>query len=515
MLLCISIDHRHAALSLLELVQRELSSVSEALYNPGLARGAVVLATCNRFEAYFDVAPAALAPAAAGCPVVPPGVAAGADTAGTGAAGVVARQDSIHASLPADLRPACPEARVTTGAGVHRSHAALAKDRVDLIFASLAAATSIPIGKLYSASRLSYEDAAAEHLFEVACGLRSAVVGEAEIAGQVRRALEVSRGLGRVTGQLERLFQGALRVARSVRQRTGIQSAGRSLVRLALTMAESRIGDWQGTRVLLIGTGAYSGASLAALRDRGAKSISVYSPSGAKRATAFASSHDILPLGPEQLDDALRGSDLVIACSSAKDPLLRREQLEHTVVSGRAPFCSGFSSLSFDSGYVRQRLLIDMGLPRNIDPACAVVQGVELLDLETVARHAPVPELSEEADARRLVAEAKAEFSSLGQEDLIVPQVVALRESVQLLLRDELERLSRGGVVDPAVSAALKHFTGRLLHTPTVRLRELARAGQLRDAADAFELLFGEIAPVATTRENTATHPERVSQPSE
>src|SRR5690606_36134354 len=115
----------------------------------------------------------------------------------------------------------------------------------------------------------------AEHLFSVAAGLESAVVGEGEIAGQVRRAHTAARERGTLTHDLEHLFRTATRTSRTVGHRTTLRSKGRSLVRLVLRMAEARVADWGRASVLIIGTGEYAGATVAALRSRGARTIAV------------------------------------------------------------------------------------------------------------------------------------------------------------------------------------------------------------------------------------------------
>lgn len=349
--------------------------------------------------------------------------------------------------------------------------------------------TGIPAEKLRAATVVRSGDEVAEHLFAVSSGLESAMVGEGEIAGQVRRTLERSRECGTVTPALERLFQAASRTSRQVKQRTGIQSAGRSLVRLALAMVDSRIGDWRTARILMIGTGTYAGASLAALRSRGAQRIGVYSPSG--RAQRFAASHGIEAVLEDELDRVLIDSDIVVACTHTHDPLLVAEQFQRTTTVGRQPFCAMLGAAPPVPDYPRPRLLIDMGLPRNIDPAVAGVPGVELLDLEIVALHAPIPELSAEAEARKIVRDAADQFVSAGAEQGAVSSLVALREHVDGILQDELARIGRNRPVDPAIESALKHLTGRLLHRPTVRLREAARNGRATDAEQAVELLFG------------------------
>lgn len=429
MLLCLSVDHRNADLDLLERIERRTETVTTALSDTGIARGAVVLATCNRFEAYLDA----------------PGLAPEEALDGLARAAELA---------PSELADAC---------AVHRG------------------------------------DAVAEHLFAVSSGLESASVGEGEIAGQVRRAIDAARASGRSSTELERLFQHAVVVSKQVKHRTGLQTQGRSLVQLALAMVDSRVGDWRAARILLIGTGAYAGASLAALRSRGAQLVSVYSPSG--RAAGFAASHGIRAVAPETLDAELRSTDLVVACSSMNEPLLTRGRFDETVTEGSAPFCARFGRLAApEPPRARPRLLIDMGLPRNISPDVAGVAGVELLDLETIALHAPIPELGAELEARDIVRTAAAEFAAVRAERDAVPALRELRAFVDGILEDEIAR-RRGRAADGdragEVEAALRHLAGRLLHRPTVRLRELGREGRAGDGIAAVSALFGD-APVGS-----------------
>lgn len=414
-LLCVSVDHHRADLELLEHIERRADDLTARLTDPEFATGAVVVATCNRFEAYLD-------------------------------------------------SPALDS---------------------DAVLRSLAEAADLPAERFAGASAVHAGNEVPEHLFAVAGGLESAVVGEGEIAGQVRRALDRARTAGTVTTELERLFQRATGVSKAIKHRTGIQSKGRSLVRLALRMAESRIGDWRGTRIVLVGTGAYAGASLAALRARGAERIGVYSPSG--RAQQFAASHGVRAIPHEALELELERADLVIACSHAQDPLLGRERFDRTVAQSRAPFCHALAGGAVSTAdRPRPRLLIDLGVPRNIDPASATVPGVELLDLETVAKHAPIAELSAEAEAREIVADAAAEFAADRAELDAVPALVTLRGHVHGILEDEIARSG-----DPEVAAALRHFAGRLMHQPTVRVRQLGRSGRAPEARAAVEALFG------------------------
>jgi glutamyl-tRNA reductase len=153
-----------------------------------------------------------------------------------------------------------------------------------------------------------------EHLFAVASGLDAMVVGEREIAGQVKRSLAVAREQETTSKTLELLFQTASRTSKRVGTDTELGAAGRSVVALALDLAERELPPWDGTRAVLIGTGSYAGASVAALRARGCDDIRVYSQSG--RAEAFAESHGVQPVG--SLVEALADADLVVSCSGAR-----------------------------------------------------------------------------------------------------------------------------------------------------------------------------------------------------
>lgn len=412
MLLCFSSSHRTADFDLLERLERHAPAVTAALAeHSDIVSGAVVLATCNRFEAYLD----------------------------------------IDEPLPA--------ARAVSA---------------EAVLDAVSSASGIDPDTLRGASAVYSDHAVAEHLFAVTSGLESVVVGEGEIAGQVRRALDSARTAGSVTSELERLFQVASRTSRGVKNRTGILTAGRSMVRLALDLAESRVSDWAGTRVLLVGTGKYAGASLAALRDRGVSDVRVYSPSG--RAAKFAASHDIAAVPADGLLDALAESDLVVTCSAVTDYILTRPILTEAISQ---------------PGALERRLIVDLGLPRNVDPAVADVAGVELLDLETISLHAPLKELKAADDARSIVDEAAAEYRARTAEQEVTPALVALRKHVFDVLDAEIERARTRGDGSEQTESALRHLAGVLLHTPSVRARELARQGDAQAFIEGAAAVFG------------------------
>lgn len=419
MLLCLSFDHRTTPFALLELLSRHEPHIAASSAAPDLALGTALLSTCNRFEIYLDM------PA----PETEP---------------FEATQSQVE-------------------------------DAAELVITRLAESTGIAPAALAASVRVHTGQVAAEHLIGVASGLHSAAKGEEEIAGQVRRAHTAAQRAGTVNHTLEQLFQAATRTSRTIKNRTGLRTAGRSLVDLGLRMAESRINEWDETRTLLIGTGAYAGATVAALRARGVRNIEVFSPSG--RASAYAERHGLSPIHEEGLATALSSAHLVIACSRVEDPVLTIDELRAAPAT-------------------HPRLLLDFGMPRNIDPEVASTPGVGLLDLETITRHASVSELGSEAEALRLVREAAAEFSAAQSERDALPALLTFRAHVLAIMEDELCRARRSSA-DPEHSPRssgeelLRRFTGRLLHEPMTRIRSLARAGRTEEATEAMSALFG------------------------
>jgi glutamyl-tRNA reductase len=407
-LTALTADYRTAGFEVLErLATVSAESLARFTESRSDVRGGVLLATCNRFEAYLDT-----------------------DDGGT-------------PTLDALLEFA------TSTAGVDR-------------------------GELAGLAVRHEEADIAGHLFAVSSGLESLVVGEAEIAGQVSRALEAARGLGTTTPDLERLFQRASRTSSAVQQHTRVGIAGRNIVRLALDLAASRVTDWSTTRVLLIGTGTYARATLAALRDRGVQEIAVYSPSG--RALLFARREGVVAVAQQDLPHRLALADLVISCSIATAPILDAEKLRRARAVVEEP---------------ARQLIVDLGMPRNIEPDVTHLPDVDLLDLEMIAKHAPLPELQATDDARALIAEAVEEYGVDRRATAVTPAVVAYRAHVFELVDQELDRLRRRGEATEAVERAMRHLAGVLVHTPSARARELAAAGEPERFAEAIETLYG------------------------
>jgi glutamyl-tRNA reductase len=424
-LICLTASHKNAGFDMLERLSANAEQAAPRILSGHDAlRGAVVVATCNRFEAYLDL------------------------DAPDGASPVPAVHEAIRA--------------VGTVAG-------LEADELRTTFGFV------------------HGNAVAGHLFAVASGLESVVVGEGEIAGQVRRALKSARKEGTTSPELERLFQRASQAQRKVKNVTALSRAGRSLVRLALDLAESRIIDWAATRVLLVGTGRFAGASLAALRDRGVTGVRVYSPSG--RATKFAAGHGIESVARGEYAAAAASADIIVTCTTAEHHVVDKALL----AVGRDELAASVAVLLGTTAAVPEirQLVIDLGLPRNVAPDVVEVPGVELLDLETIKIHAPLEEFGSTDAARAIVNHDARAFGDTAEERDLAPAVIALRRHVFDILDGEISRAKARGDDDGRTEAALRHMAGVLLHTPMVRSRELARSGEQTAWIDGLEALFG------------------------
>ena len=436
-LLTLTASHRDLDLDVLEQLSSGAHSVGSAVVSasPEIT-GCVVLATCNRFELYLDTSRWS-----------PTG---GADGASVSAVQVAA-----------------------TGA--------------------VAAASGLALDDVAGSLQVREGAEVARHLFAVASGLESMVVGEREVAGQVRRALALARSQGTTSPTLERLFQSASRTSRAVGSRTGLGSTGRSVVGVALDIAAHELAEHglelSAARVLLVGTGSYAGASLTALRARGVHDVAVHSPSG--RAREFATDRGLEAVEPGRLDEQLALADLVVSCSGARGPVIDAAM----VAGARARSAAGAD------GRARPLVLVDLALRHDIDPTVAHVRGVRLVDLAAVQEHSPAmvqPAVDAGID---IVADSAAEFEAALAEQSLVPAVIALREHVEKALEAEVERArSRGPAESEAVERSLRRFAAALLHTPAVRAREHARAGRHLEYRAGLEALFGLDVPMLAAR---------------
>lgn len=327
---------------------------------------------------------------------------------------------------------------------------------------------------------------AARHVYEVATGLDSMVVGEREIVGQVRGALNQARREGTTSPLLEQTLQGALRTSRTVAVQTDISHAGRSIVAVALDLAgnvacerslytwEETGGptvpptDWSGIRVLLVGTGAYAGASAAALAERGADNVRVWSKSG--RGEKFAADHGI-DYSPE-LD--LAWPDVIVLCRGTGSPVLTADMVAEAMKE-RGPLT-----------------LIDLALSRDVEKGAGEMENVTLIDLDIVRRHVPAAARGDVERAHAIIAEGltKLDAELLGR--TMDPLVVTIRNMFAMALEKELHRLPAAGEI-PAEDAvrALQRLTASIAYHPTAAAQRAAKHGRGKEYHAAAEVFLG------------------------
>lgn len=414
MALCVVVvDHVGSELDVLATLSAGIPGVGPELVASGAVDGVVALATCNRVELYLDIPADAMA-----------------DTSQQATRALAARAtlSGERFGHPQATRLDDPAASLDAARCPHRIDVHTGRD-------------------------------AAAHLFAVAAGLESMVVGEREIVGQVRGALAAARAQGTTTPLLEAAFQTALRVSRTIVGAVPLHVLGRSVVSEALDLADvTRAGG----RALLLGTGSYAGASLAALRARGVRDVRVFSRSG--RAQGFAERHQVV--AASDLDDELRTADVVVACSGT-GPVLGARQVA-------------------DARQGQPLVLVDLALRRDIDPEVAALSGTRLVALADVAAATSAPDV---AAARSLVETAADRFVRERRARDWSPSLVAARA-----------RVLRACVVGADNVKTARRAAHRQMHAPTIRATWAAAAGD----QDAYALALAELEAMAETAERAA-----------
>ena len=344
----------------------------------------------------------------------------------------------------------------------------------------LARRAGVDLDELTPHLYVHYEDRAVSHLFSVACGLDSMVVGESQVLGQVRVALRSAQDAGSAGRQLGALAQQALRVGKRARTETGIDRAGRSLVTAGLDEAVRVLGPLDGTEVLVVGAGSMSALAATVAAHAGAARVVVANRtlSHAERVAASVGG-EAVPLS--ELPAALAAADLVVSCTGAVGHVLDAGSLG-TAIGARPG---------------RPLVVLDLALPRDVDPEAHHLPGVTVIDLETLAAALSTSEHAADVEAtREIVAEEVVAFLGWQRAVSVAPTVVALRDMADGVVQSELVRLTgRLPELDDRSRAEIEHTVARvvdkLLHAPTVRVKQLAEEPGGQSYADALNKLFG------------------------
>ncbi len=349
---------------------------------------------------------------------------------------------------------------------------------VDAVSDLLARCSGVPLEELKGSLYVHWEGQAVQHLFQVACGLDSMVVGEAQILGQLRRAYGASSGgAGRT---LHELFQQALRVGKRAHAETGIDEAGRSMVSVGLDRAVAAVGPLEGREVLVIGAGSMGALAGSTLRRAGVSGITVANRT-ADNARRLAASLEGVGVGLDGLESALVRSDVVVSSTGATGVVVDLELVRRAVAA------RGGRPIAF----------LDLALPRDIDPSVRELPGVTLVDLATLQQVLETTEAGADVEAvRAIVTEEVGGFLAWQRASRVGPTVAALRSRAQEVVEAELGRLDhRLPDLDERaraeLAATVRRVVGTLLHTPTVRVKELAEVPAATSYAEALRELFG------------------------
>ena len=330
-----------------------------------------------------------------------------------------------------------------------------------------------------------YAEAAVEHLFAVASGLDSAVIGEQQVLGQVRRAYAAAEANHTVGRTLHELSQRALSVGKRVHSETGIDAAGASVVSVALGMADAKLGGLAGCTAVVVGAGAMGALSAKHLVRAGVERVHVVNRS-LPRARRLA--HNIREQGVdadahalEHIATVLGDADVVVSCTGAVRPVVSLADA-HRGLAGRPE--------------QRQLVMCDLGMPRDVDAAVAGLPGVFVVDMDRIQREPSARAAASDADAARSIVAAEVANYLAGQRMAeVTPTVTALRRRAADVVEAELLRLdNRLPELDQThrdeVARTVRRVVDKLLHAPTVRVRQLASAPGGDSYAEALRELF-------------------------
>ncbi len=384
--------------------------------------------------------------------------------------------------------------RVEVYAEVDRFHAG-----VTAICELLARHCGMPPHELTPHLYVHYEDRAVSHLLAVAAGLDSMVVGEDQILGQVRSAVKLAAEhgtAGRVLGELGQL---ALHTGKRARAETGIGRAGLSLLSAAVELAAARLGPvgpvpgtpgshgaLAGRDVLIVGAGSMSALAAATAARSGAASIVVANRTRehAERLAASVSTTMTKITGLADLPAALAAADVLISCTGAAGQVITRDMVSAALTARQAPDPS------------TPLVILDLAMPRDVEPAAAHLPGVVLIGMDQLSEHATAIRDDDVAAVRVILEAELAAYQSAMDAARVAPTVVALRAKAAKVVDAELVRLAwlsadglSGHAMDE-IAQTVRRVVDKLLHAPTVRVKELAGSPGGEEYAAALRVLF-------------------------
>jgi glutamyl-tRNA reductase len=397
--------------------------------------------------------------------------------------------------------------RVEVYADVDRFHAG-----VTAICELLARHCGVPPHELTQYLYVHYEDRAVSHLLAVAAGLDSMVVGEDQILGQVRSAVKLAAEhgtAGRVLGELGRL---ALRTGKRARAETAIGRAGLSLLSAAVELAAASLGPLHpgedplaGRDVLVVGAGSMSGLATATAARSGAASITVANRTRAHAERLAASVSTVTTTatttvtGLEDLPSAIAAADVVISCTGATGQVITGDMVSGALAAraARAAAATGAGAAMTAMTTHSALVIMDLAMPRDVEPAVAGLPGVVLIGMDQLSEHANAVRDDDVAAVRTILEAELAAYQSAMDAARVAPTVVALRAKAAGVVDAELARLAgrlsadglSGHALDE-IAQTVRRVVDKLLHAPTVRVKELAGSPGGEEYATALRVLF-------------------------
>ncbi|WP_406324753.1 glutamyl-tRNA reductase [Streptomyces niveus] len=392
-------------------------------------------------------------------------------------------QDALAAEPAAEAAVLATCNRVELYADVDKFHAGVAE-----LSTLLARHSGVGLEELTPYLYVHYEDRAVHHLFSVACGLDSMVVGEGQILGQIKDALAGGQELHTAGRLLNDLFQQALRVGKRAHSETGIDRAGQSLVTFGLQQLAdgADVPGWAaGRRALVIGAGSMSSLAAATLARAGVAEIVIANRTAARaeRLVEILTEPGGTGVGARAVDmgavdGELTRADIVVSCTGATGLVLTADAVETALAGGR------------------DLALLDLAMPRDIDAAVHRIAGARLIDIESLAEASADAPMAADVDAvKRIVTDEVAAFGAAQRAAHITPTVVALRAMAADVVTNEITRLEgRLPGLDERqraeITQAVRRVVDKLLHAPTVRVKQLAGEPGGAGYADALRELF-------------------------
>ncbi|MFE5872843.1 glutamyl-tRNA reductase [Streptomyces roseifaciens] len=441
-------------------------------------------------------------------------------------------QDTLAAEPATEAAVLATCNRIELYADVDKFHAGVAE-----LSTLLAQHSGVGLEELTPYLYVHYEDRAVHHLFSVACGLDSMVVGEGQILGQIKDALALGQELHTAGRLLNDLFQQALRVGKRAHSETGIDRAGQSLVTFGLERLADGVplGDWAGgKRALVIGAGSMSSLAAATLARAGVAHVAVANRTlaraerlaeiltepGARAAAGFTASAVEMAAVPQELALA----DVVVSCTGAMGVVLTAEAIRAALASrpdaagaGRTDAACALDAACGDAARTGVRLaLLDLAMPRDIDAAVHRLEDARLVDIESLAEASADAPMAADVDrVRAIVSDEVAAFGAAQRAAHITPTVVALRTMAADVVASEIARLD-GRLPDlddkqrAEITQTVRRVVDKLLHAPTVRVKELASTPGGAGYADALRELFDldpqAVAAVSRADSQAGTH---------